>query len=103
MICRLDYRGASYILMEQTRGVLEFVAIGLVFYLLPIINYIDRNKGEKFILEKQKKYKKNKMKMTSVLSAVLFQTLIISSLLRTLTTAPHISLPTSNCSPIMAF
>ncbi len=38
----------------------------------------------------------------SVLSAVLFHTLRMSSFMRTLKTAPHISDPTSNCSPIMA-
>lgn len=38
----------------------------------------------------------------SLLSAVLFQTEIISSFIRTLITAPHISDPTSNCSPTIA-
>ena len=41
--------------------------------------------------------------VASMLSAFLFQTLIMSSLCLTLTTAPHTSCcPTSNCSPTMA-
>lgn len=40
--------------------------------------------------------------IASRLSAVLFQILMMSSVFRTLSTAPHTSDPTSNCSPITA-